>query len=221
MTHRQPRRARRRAVPRVPRRHASRPEVRAAGDRPRRARRAVRAGRRGGGACPESAIREIFVAPVPELSEHVGTDRGSLLRLAVAGARRGGHHRHERQDDLRVSARAGARALRPPAAYMRHDRLRHARGARRESAHTTVRCGERASQLDELRAGWARATCAWKCPRTRSTRARRRACASTPPCSPISRATISITTARWNSYGAAKALLFARAGARVARHQCR
>ena len=47
-------------------------------------------------------------------------DRRSLLRLAVAGAHGRRHHRHERQDDLRVSARAGAGLLRPARGVRRH-----------------------------------------------------------------------------------------------------
>ena len=88
---------------------------------------------------------------------------------------------------------------RPPAALHGHARHRPARAQLdRERAHHR-RCGHGAAHARAAARASARQAWRWKCPRTRSTRRASAPCASTPPCSPTSRAITSTITARWTA----------------------
>ena len=91
--------------------------------------------RRARGACgsrrrsrvvPRAAVRHRRRRRCRNLREHAERDRGPLLRRALAGACDRRHHRHERQDHLRLSARAGAGTRRPSGRVHGHDRHRPA-----------------------------------------------------------------------------------------------
>ena len=125
-------------------------------------------------------------------------DRGPLLRRAVGatGGRR--HHRHQRQDHLRLSTRAGARSRRPSRRVHGHDRHRPARQPHRERDSpppTPSPCSARWPSCARRGAAMRGDGSVLACARPG---ARRRRAIPTPPCSPISRATISTITARWS-----------------------
>ena len=120
---------------------------------------------------------------------------GSLPSAAGGGRR----HRHQRQDHVRVAARAGASSASGAAAATS---ARSAPGfrppRRRRDRHDARRA--HAAPAAARRSRDAGATPSrWKCRRTGSTRAASTACGSTSRCSPTSRATISTTTARWSA----------------------
>ena len=110
---------------------------------------------------------------VPELSRHVGTIADRFFGAPSQALTRRRHHRHQRQDDVRVSARAGAEcaAASPPPTPARWATACPER-CTPSDAHD-VRCGERASPARSAARASARAASAWKCPRTRSIRTRR------------------------------------------------
>ena len=141
---------------------------------------------------------EILVAPVPRLREHASTiaDRFFGAPSARHGRRR--HHRHQRQDHLRLSTGAGAGRLRPPGRLHGHHRHGPARAA-------WWRAGSPPATPSPCSARWPACAPAappawrWKFPRTRSTRRAWARCGFAPPRSPISRATISTITAPWRA----------------------
>ena len=109
--------------------------------------------------------------------------RRPLLRCALAAPHRGRHHRHQRQDHLRLAAGPGARALRPPGGLPRHARLGRAARAHPGPAHDRG-CGDACSASWRRCGRRVRCASGWRCPRTPSTRRASTACASTPPPSP-------------------------------------
>ena len=141
---------------------------------------------------------EIVVAPVRAPARARQHHRRPLLRRAVARAVGRRHHRHQRQDHLRLSTGAGAGGCRPSGGLHGHHRHRAGRGAwppARSPPATRSPCSARwRGSGPTAPAAWP-----WKCPRTPSTRRASARCASAPPRSPISRATISTITAPWRA----------------------
>ena len=109
-----PRRATRQRVSRGARQQRARTQIRAAGGRQRRARGVVGAGAGRGDSRPAIGNPgRARAAPARARQPH----RGPLLRRALGRAVDRRHHRHQRQDHLRLSTRAGAgdgRAARRP-----------------------------------------------------------------------------------------------------------
>ena len=190
-----PRRAARQRIPRVARQRRARPQVRAAGRRQRRARGVVGAG--AGSRDPRPAVGDpgrARAAPA-RTCEH---DRGSLLRRAFVAAGGGRHHRHQRQDHLRLSTGAGARSRRQARGLHGHHRHRSPATAHRERTDHGRR-GYRAAHAGTVARAKAPRTWRWRSPRMRSTRRASAPCDSAPRCSPTSRAIISTITARWTA----------------------
>ena len=154
------------------------------GARARRARGAVRARRRRLHRRPRSC-RECSSRAVPSLSARAGLIADRFFGAPSQQLTHRRHHRHQRQDHLRVAAGAGAAALRAAGGLHRHARRRSAARRSRRSRHTTPDAVTRAARSSRSCGARAPRASPWKSPRTRSTRSASTACASTPRPSPI------------------------------------
>ncbi len=133
---RQPRRARRQPVLRAARAPGARPGIRRRGGRARRERGAVGAGPRHRASRPRACrVRRAG----GRLATIGGPHRRPVLRLAVRPAAHRRHHRHQRQDHLRVPRGAMPRAPQTPRGLHGHHRLGPHRRARESDPHHTGR----------------------------------------------------------------------------------
>ena len=102
---------------------------------------------------PQLRRRHLHAPRCRSCGERVGFIADRFFGAPSQAADGGRHHRHQRQDHLRVAAGAGAAALPASRGLHRHARLRRARRGDRRPQHTTsdaVTCSASSPQLRAL-----------------------------------------------------------------------
>ena len=155
--------------------------IRGRGGRARRERGAVGARARSRSAAPSR--RRCSRRRSPILHKARGPHRRPLLQLALLAAAHRRHHRHQRQDHVRLPAGAVPRAPRVGRGLHGHDRLGPHRRARDCDPHD-ARCRQCAPHARASALARACAMSRWRSPRMPWIRAGWTACASTRPRSP-------------------------------------
>ena len=204
---RQSQRAVRRRIHRAAGNAYARHRLRSSGGERRRARDPVGADTRASPrrACPHS----VAALAVPNLTAILGTIADRFFGAPSQTVRIGRRDWHERQDDDGARHRDGVAAARHALPRTRARSASAASRRCRPATHTTPDCHHGASSARRTARRRRALSRRWKCRRTRSTSIASTACASIPPCSPISRAITWTITARSRAMARRRRKLFA------------